>query len=154
MRRSKAASTARRPASVRATAPARRMKLAARDLAVVDQREHGRVGQKRPEFLGQVQGQRRPAVTRAVVESEQRIEARGIQGKRPLLHQQGVDERQQGVDRIARRAAVAALDVELLAPARAAWAKWAKYSFAAIPSIPSRLAASAADSAFRINPAS
>ena len=47
-----------------------------RHLAVVDQRQHDRIGDQRPELLGQVERQRRPPVARPVVEAEHRIEAR------------------------------------------------------------------------------
>ena len=47
-----------------------------------------------------------------MVETEIRIEADREDGREEILRQQGVAERQQGIDRVARRAAVAGLEVE------------------------------------------
>ena len=47
-----------------------------------------------------------------VEEAVVRIEADGAEGGEAVLQQHGVGERQQGVDRVARRAAVAGLEVE------------------------------------------
>lgn len=114
MRRSKAASTARRPASVNATPPATH-ETRRRHFAGVDQRQHGRVGHQRAELLGQVQGQRGPTVARPVIEPQHRIEPGRLHSQSQLLGQDRIEERQQRVDRIAGRPAVAALDVELVA---------------------------------------
>ena len=62
---------------------------------------------KRAERLHQIQRQRRPAEPRLMVEPDERIEADGVADDRQVLGQQAVGEREQRVDRIARRPAVA-----------------------------------------------
>ncbi len=76
-----------------------------------DSRDDGRIHDRSAELLHQVQGQAGPPMTRLVIEAPVRIEALGNQGNGAFLRQHGVAERQQRVDRVLRRAAVAVVKV-------------------------------------------
>ena len=88
--------------------------IVGRYLAVVDQRQDDRIGDQRAELFGQVQGQRRPTVSRLVEKPEHRIEARRVQGHSQLFDQQRIDKGQHRIDPVPRRAAVAVLEAERL----------------------------------------
>ncbi len=85
------------------------------ELLQVDERERHAVGQWRAELLHEIERKAVPARAQGVEESDLRIEADALQRAGAVVRQKRVEERQQGVHRIERRAAVAVLDRERLA---------------------------------------
>src|SRR5579875_3508342 len=87
-------------------------KVAGTNHVVVDHREHGRIANQRSKLLGEVERQRGSTIMDLMKETDVRIEARRDRGRHAVLEQQGVQERQQRVDRVLRRTAVALLKVK------------------------------------------
>lgn len=83
-----------------------------RDLAIVDRRDHGGVGDDRPEFLHQIQRQRRPAVARLMIKAKIGIKPDALDHYGPLSCQHCIGEGEKRVDWVARRPPVAAVEVE------------------------------------------
>lgn len=84
------------------------------DLLAVDQGQDQAIGQERAQFLHQVEGQARAAGTVPVQEADRRVQAHPLQGRGYVVGQQGVEEREQGVDVVQGRAAAAATVAERL----------------------------------------
>ena len=82
------------------------------DLAAVDQGQHQPVGQDGAELLQQVERQRRAAGPVAVQEAHRRVEAERLQRRAAVVGEEGVEQREQGVDRVERRAARAAAEAQ------------------------------------------
>ena len=81
-------------------------------IRVLIARQHGRIGDQRTKRLHQVECQSGPAESRLMIEAEERIETDRVADDRQVLRQHAVGQRQQGVDWIARRTAVAMVEVE------------------------------------------
>jgi hypothetical protein len=81
-------------------------------LAVVDRGHHCRIRQQRPERLHQVKRERGATVARLMIEAPVRVEADRRQGDGQRSHKQRVGERQECVNRVGRRAAVALGKIE------------------------------------------
>jgi len=86
--------------------------IGSRHHAGIDGVDYGGVDDQRPEGLHEVECQRRPAETRLMIESHHWIETDSVACDREVLGQHAVAEREQGVDRVARGAAVTAFKVQ------------------------------------------
>jgi hypothetical protein len=84
------------------------------DFAVVEEGEGDGVGDEGAELLSEVEGEGGTAETGLVEETEEGVEADGLEGDGEILGEEAVDEGQDGVDRIAGWSSVAAVDVELV----------------------------------------
>lgn len=85
------------------------------DLLSVDQRDGQAVGQPGPEFLHQIERQGRPVRPVGVQKADERVEAGGGQGGDAVVSDQGVEEREQAVDPVPRRASGAVAEGEVVA---------------------------------------
>ena len=88
-------------------------KIAGVDLPAVDERDRDRVRDERAKLFHQVECEGGTSVAWLVHEAEKRVQANGVADAGEFLGENGVAEREQCVDGIARRAAVAAGEVEL-----------------------------------------
>ncbi len=75
------------------------------DLLAIEERERGAVGEEGAEFFHQVEGEGRAAGAVAVEEAALGIESAGFEGAAAVVHEQGVEEGEESVHRIERRAA-------------------------------------------------
>src|SRR5690606_8685345 len=83
------------------------------DDAVVEGADDGRVSEDGSELLHEIEGEGGSTEMRLVIQAEQRVEAHGTNGQGELLGEERVAEGEQRVDRVPRRAAVAAVEIEL-----------------------------------------
>ena len=101
------------PSSVRSTAPPSRLSnVACPYLAAVDQRKGEPVGEHRAQFLHQVEGKAGAAGPVAVQEAHGRIEPDALGRAAAIMGEQRVEEGEQGVDRVERRPARAAMETQ------------------------------------------
>ena len=95
-----------RPSSVSSTAPLSCLtKSLAADLPAVEKRERQPVGQDGTQLLHQVEREARASRPVAMQEADGRIEPDALRRAAAIVGQQRVEEREQRVDRVERRAA-------------------------------------------------
>lgn len=87
-------------------------KIAGPHFAVVNRLDNTGIRDQRPERFHHVQGQCRPAVSGLMIKTAVGIEAHRAQRHCPAAHQQRIGIRQQGVNRVGGRAAVARGEIE------------------------------------------
>ncbi len=92
--------------------------IAWRDHARVDGLEDGGFGDERAEGLHKIERESGAAETGLVVEADHGVETGGVAGDGEVFGQHAIGERQEGVDGIARRAAVAGLEIKRKAGCR------------------------------------
>jgi hypothetical protein len=83
------------------------------DLSSIDESERQSVGQG-PEFLHQVERERRAPRPQRMQETDLRVESRPFQRRATIVHPHGVEEGKESVEAIARRAARAAVHPKVL----------------------------------------
>src|ERR1051325_10952686 len=75
-------------------------------LAVIDQINDDRVSNERTEFFHQIEGKGRPPIARLMVEAQVRVQSDAYERRHQIFQEHCINEREQGVDGITRRAAV------------------------------------------------
>ncbi len=92
--------------------PPGRHEIARRDIAAVNRRQHRGLRDQWPEFLHQIQCQRRAAMPWLMVKANIGIKAHRARGQRAFLRQQAVSQREHGVHGICGRTPVTRRKIE------------------------------------------